>query len=167
LDISYVILKMLNATTPGNRETELDGQANENIITVIDLGSAKTLTLAAETTKAGLRYRGHGILPLAGTKCGVIVGLESAARSVSDAGCDREQASGFRWNRPWSASAARTFDSQQSWNDCAGLTPARTDQRRRTGRRRPGARIRGSRKQAQNVSTFVSTYKCVIMREVA
>ncbi len=56
------------------------GKRNENIITVIDLGSAKTLVLAVETTEAGLRYRGHGLSPSAGTKRGVIVDLDSGGK---------------------------------------------------------------------------------------
>jgi len=61
------------------------GTRNENIITVVDLGSAKTIALVVETTEAGLRYRGHGIAPSGGTKRGVVVDLEQAGKSVSDA----------------------------------------------------------------------------------
>jgi cell division protein FtsA len=71
------------------------GKRNENIITVIDLGSSKTLALAVEATEAGLRYRGHGIAPSAGTRRGVIVDLESAAKSVSEAVARAENASGL------------------------------------------------------------------------
>src|SRR5271169_6500971 len=71
------------------------GKRNENIITVIDLGSAKTVVLVVETTEAGLRYRGHGIAASAGTKRGVIVDLESAAKSVSEAVERAEQACGL------------------------------------------------------------------------
>jgi cell division protein FtsA len=68
---------------------------NENIITVIDLGSSKTVALVAETTDAGLRYRGHGIAASAGTRRGVIVDLESAAKSVSSAVARAETSSGL------------------------------------------------------------------------
>jgi cell division ATPase FtsA len=61
------------------------GNRNENIITVIDLGSAKTAVLVVETTEAGLRYRGHGLAPSGGTKRGVIVDLELAGKSVAEA----------------------------------------------------------------------------------
>ena len=71
------------------------GKRNENIITVIDLGSAKTVALAVETTEAGLRYRGHGIATSAGTRRGVIVDLASAARSVSEAVANAEKTSGL------------------------------------------------------------------------
>src|SRR6266542_3265580 len=71
------------------------GTRNENIITVIDLGSAKTVALVVETTEAGLRYRGHGMAPSGGTRRGVIVDLTTAARSVGDAVTRAEQASGL------------------------------------------------------------------------
>ena len=61
------------------------GTRNENIITVVDLGSAKTIALVVETTDAGLRYRGHGVAPSGGTKRGVVVDLELAGKSVSEA----------------------------------------------------------------------------------
>lgn len=69
------------------------GKRNENIITVIDLGSAKTVALVVETTEAGLRYRGHGIAPSGGTKRGVIVDLDTASKSVSDAVAAAEKSS--------------------------------------------------------------------------
>jgi len=71
------------------------GGRNENIITVIDLGSAKTLALVVETSEQGLRYRGHGMAPSAGTRRGVIVDLDSAARSVSEAVARAESSSGL------------------------------------------------------------------------
>ncbi|PSH04537.1 MAG: cell division protein FtsA [Acidobacteria bacterium] len=71
------------------------GKRNENIITVIDLGSAKTLALVVEATNAGLRYRGHGISPSAGTRRGVIVDLESAGKSVAEAVARAEKSSGI------------------------------------------------------------------------
>lgn len=69
------------------------GTRNENIITVIDLGSAKTVALVVETTEAGLRYRGHGMAPSGGTRRGVIVDLTTASRSVAEAVTRAEQAS--------------------------------------------------------------------------
>jgi cell division protein FtsA len=71
------------------------GTRNENIITVIDLGSAKTLALVVETTEAGLRYRGHGLAPSGGTRRGVIVDLQTASRSVADAVTLAEHSSGL------------------------------------------------------------------------
>jgi len=58
---------------------------NENIITVIDVGSAKTVCLAAEITEQGLRYRAHGIVESRGSRKGVIVDLEKAVASVQKA----------------------------------------------------------------------------------
>ncbi len=55
---------------------------NENIITVIDVGSAKTCTLAVEITEQGLRYAGHGVAESRGSRKGVIVDLEKAVASV-------------------------------------------------------------------------------------
>ena len=41
------------------------GKQNENILSVVDVGTAKTVALVAEITDAGLRYRGHGIAAFA------------------------------------------------------------------------------------------------------
>src|SRR6185369_1775149 len=58
---------------------------NENIITVIDAGSAKTVALAVEITDQGLKYRGHGVADSRGSRKGVIVDLEKAVQSVQKA----------------------------------------------------------------------------------
>lgn len=70
------------------------GKRNENIITVIDLGSAKTVALVVEASESGLRYRGHGLAASSGTRRGVIVDLDSAAQSVSEAVVVAEKACG-------------------------------------------------------------------------
>jgi cell division protein FtsA len=57
----------------------------QNIITVIDVGSAKTVVLAAETTESGLRYRAHGVVESHGTRKGVIADMDSAAQAVQKA----------------------------------------------------------------------------------
>lgn len=67
------------------------GKRNENIITVIDVGSAKTVALAAEVTEQGLRYRAHGITESRGSRKGVIVDLEKAVGSVQKAVEEAEQ----------------------------------------------------------------------------
>ena len=64
---------------------------NENIITVIDVGSAKTCALAVEITEAGLRYVGHGVTESRGSRKGVIVDLEKAVGSVQKAVEEAEQ----------------------------------------------------------------------------
>jgi len=61
------------------------GKKNENIITVIDVGSAKTCALAAEITDHGLRYIGHGVAESRGSRKGIIVDLEKAVASVQKA----------------------------------------------------------------------------------
>lgn len=56
-----------------------------NLLTVIDLGSAKTCVVVAEVTQEGLRYRGHGIVESRGTRKGVIVDLDKAVSCVQKA----------------------------------------------------------------------------------
>src|SRR5260370_16518537 len=60
-------------------------KANENILTAIDVGSAKTCVLVAEITDNGLRYRGHGLADSRGSRKGVIVDLEKAVASIQKA----------------------------------------------------------------------------------
>jgi cell division protein FtsA len=66
----------------------------ENLLTVIDVGSAKTCVLVVETSDAGLRYRGHGISESRGTRKGVIVDLEKAVSSIQKAVESAEDVSG-------------------------------------------------------------------------
>jgi cell division protein FtsA len=61
------------------------GKQNENILSVVDIGTAKTVALVAEITDAGLRYRGHGIADSRGSRKGLIVDLEKATASVQKA----------------------------------------------------------------------------------
>ncbi len=56
-----------------------------NLLTAIDLGSAKTCALVTELTDAGLRYRGHGIAESRGTRRGIIVDLEKAVAGIQRA----------------------------------------------------------------------------------
>lgn len=56
-----------------------------NILTAVDVGSAKTCVLVAENTEAGLRYRAHGVTESRGTRKGIIVDLEKAASSIQQA----------------------------------------------------------------------------------
>lgn len=67
------------------------GKRNENILTAIDIGSAKTVAVAVEMTDSGLRYCGHGIAESRGSRKGVIVDLEKAVGSVKKAMDDAEQ----------------------------------------------------------------------------
>jgi cell division protein FtsA len=66
----------------------------EQILTAIDVGSAKTCVLVAEIAEAGLRYRGHGLSDSRGSRKGVIVDLEKAVASIQRAVEEAETASG-------------------------------------------------------------------------
>jgi len=56
-----------------------------NFLAVIDVGSAKTCALVAETTDNGLRYRGHGVAESRGSRKGVIIDLDKAVSSIQKA----------------------------------------------------------------------------------
>ncbi len=58
---------------------------NENILCVVDIGTAKTVALVAEITDSGLRYRGHGIAISRGSRKGIIVDLDKATTGVKKA----------------------------------------------------------------------------------
>lgn len=58
---------------------------NENLITAIDVGSAKSCVLVVEANDSGLRYRSHGIAESRGSRKGVIVDLEKAVGSIQKA----------------------------------------------------------------------------------
>ncbi|MEY2413187.1 MAG: cell division protein FtsA [Acidobacteriaceae bacterium] len=65
-----------------------------NLLTAIDVGSAKTCVLVAEITDSGLRYRGHGLAESRGSRKGVIVDLEKAVKSIQKAVEQAEDAAG-------------------------------------------------------------------------
>src|SRR6202047_3187299 len=56
-----------------------------NFLTAIDVGSAKTCALMAESTDNGLRYRGHGVAESRGSREGVIVELDRAGAAIQKA----------------------------------------------------------------------------------
>lgn len=58
---------------------------NPNLISVVDIGSSKTVAVIAEKTESGLKYRGHGLAESRGTKKGAIVDLEKASACVHHA----------------------------------------------------------------------------------
>lgn len=62
----------------------------ENLLTVIDVGSAKTCVIVAEVNEYALRYRGHGISDSRGMRKGVIADLDKAVDSVKRAVEDAE-----------------------------------------------------------------------------
>ena len=66
----------------------------EHLLTVIDVGSAKTCVLVAEITDSGLRYRGHGVAESRGSRKGVIVDLDKAVASIQKAVEQAEDAAG-------------------------------------------------------------------------
>src|SRR5262245_12114066 len=67
---------------------------NQNLITVIDVGSAKTTVVVAEATDGALKYRGHGIAESRGTRKGAIVDLEKASSAIRHAAERAELVSG-------------------------------------------------------------------------
>src|SRR2546423_14531004 len=70
-------------------------KANENFLTAIDVGSAKTCVLVSEITDNGLRYRGHGLAESRGSRKGIIVDLEKAVASIQKAVERAEDSAGF------------------------------------------------------------------------
>ena len=64
------------------------GEMNEtqdNLIVVLDAGSAWTRVLAADVNEGALRYRGHGVVESAGMRKGLISDLAPAAKAVKAA----------------------------------------------------------------------------------
>src|SRR5512141_1245274 len=61
------------------------GKEKDNLLTAIDVGSAKTVVMMAEITDTGLRYRAHGVAPSRGSRKGIIVDLDKAADTVQKA----------------------------------------------------------------------------------
>src|SRR5438045_2918804 len=57
-------------------------KGQENLITAIDVGSAKTAVLVARAGESGLRYVSHGIAESRGSRKGAIVDLEKAIASL-------------------------------------------------------------------------------------
>ncbi|HXW92823.1 MAG TPA: cell division protein FtsA [Terriglobales bacterium] len=70
------------------------GSQYRRFITAIDVGSAKTRVLVAETSESGLRYRGHGEADSRGFRKGIIVDLDKAVASIQKAVEQAEDASG-------------------------------------------------------------------------
>ena len=66
----------------------------QNLLTAIDVGSAKTCVLVADASDGGLRYRGHGIAESKGSRKGVIVDLDKAVASIQKAVEQAEDVSG-------------------------------------------------------------------------
>ncbi len=60
-------------------------QKQDNLIVVLDIGSAQTRVLAGELYDGALRYRGHGVVESAGMRRGLISDLAPAAKAVKAA----------------------------------------------------------------------------------
>ena len=60
-------------------------QKQDNLIVVLDIGSAWTRVLAADLNEGALRYRGHGVVESAGMRRGLISDLPPAAKAVKAA----------------------------------------------------------------------------------
>jgi cell division protein FtsA len=69
-------------------------QRADDLITVIDVGSAKTRVLVAELHDGALRYRGHAIVPSKGMRKGLIAELGPATESINQAATIAEKLSG-------------------------------------------------------------------------
>jgi cell division protein FtsA len=63
----------------------MKNQKIENLITVLDAGSAKSCVLVAELHDGVLRYRGHGVEPSKGMRKGLIAELGPAAEAINRA----------------------------------------------------------------------------------
>ncbi len=70
------------------------GKQNHNLLTAIDVGSAKTCALVVETTDTGVRYCGHGCVESRGFRKGIIVDLDRAVSSIQKAVQEAEDACG-------------------------------------------------------------------------
>lgn len=66
-------------------------QKTQDLITVLDAGSAKTRVFVAELHEGALRYRAHGIVDSAGIRKGVISELQPASNAFSNAAAQAEK----------------------------------------------------------------------------
>ena len=66
-------------------------QRQDNLITVLDMGSAYTRVLAADVNEGALRYRGHGVVASGGMRKGLIGELAPAIKAVKAANAEAER----------------------------------------------------------------------------
>lgn len=66
-------------------------QTQDNLIVVLDIGGAWTRVLAADLNEGALRYCGHGCVPSAGMRKGLIAELGPAAKAVKAASEEAER----------------------------------------------------------------------------
>lgn len=62
-----------------------------NTITVLDVGSAKTMVLICQAGEDGLSYRGHAVAESRGSRKGIIVELDKAVQSIQRAAEEAEK----------------------------------------------------------------------------
>ncbi len=67
-------------------------QRQDDLITVLDAGSHKSVVLVAELVDGALRYRGHGIEPSRGMRKGLIADINPAAEAINKAALAAEHA---------------------------------------------------------------------------
>lgn len=67
-------------------------EKQDNLITVLDAGSAKSVVLVGEVADGVLRYRGHGIERSRGMRKGLIAELQPAADAINQAALEAERA---------------------------------------------------------------------------
>jgi len=65
-------------------------QKQDNLIVVLDIGSASTRVLAADLNEGVMRYRGHGVVESAGMRKGLIAELAPASKAVK-AACEQAE----------------------------------------------------------------------------
>src|ERR1035441_2596312 len=75
---------------PRVSESRTMSEKQDNLIVVLDIGSAWTRVLAADLNEGALRYRGHGMVESAGMRKGLIAELAPAARGVKAANEEAE-----------------------------------------------------------------------------
>ena len=65
-------------------------QKTENLLTVLDVGSAKTRVLVAELHEGALRFRGYGVADSTGMRKGLVAELKQATQSINKAATTAE-----------------------------------------------------------------------------
>src|SRR5579859_7279122 len=85
-----------NGRYPQNYNLKSGATKQGNLITVLDVGSAKTVALICEATDAGLKYRGHGMTESRGSRKGIILELDRAVQSIHKAVEDAEKLAGVQ-----------------------------------------------------------------------
>ncbi len=66
-------------------------QKSDELITVLDAGSAKTRVLVAELHEGALRYRAHGVVDSAGMRKGLVSKLHPASKAFNEAATQAER----------------------------------------------------------------------------